>query len=84
MATKTDQVMVVRAQDAKKQPSRAKRHARHKSGRADISLVGLLCGQPVFVPPPGVARVHRLDDESRTTDWPDAASDADRGMDRPI
>lgn len=34
-------------------------------GCIDLSLAGLLCGNPVFVPPPGVARVHRLaDDES--------------------
>lgn len=38
-------------------------------GRADLSLAGLLCGHPVFVPPPGVARVHRLaDEESRLPD----------------
>jgi hypothetical protein len=41
-------------------------------GRADLSLAGLLCGHPVFVPPPGIVRVHRLaDDESRLPDRPD-------------
>lgn len=49
----------------RKLPCRTKRNA----GRADLSLAGLLCGHPVFVPPPGVARVHRLsDEESRMPD----------------
>ncbi len=45
---------------------------RRPVGRADLSLAGLLCGHPVFVPPPGIVRVHRLaDDESRLPDRPD-------------
>jgi len=45
---------------------------RRPVGRADLSLAGLLCGHPVFVTPPGIARVHRLaDDESRLPDRPD-------------
>jgi hypothetical protein len=68
----SDPAMGARAQDANKPPRRATRLAEHESGRADLSLVGLLCGHPVFVPPPGVARVHRLaDDESRSPDRPE-------------
>lgn len=37
-----------------------------KKMRADLSLAGLLSGSPIFVPPPGVARIHRLGDEEKT------------------